>query len=182
MKLGGIIYLQNIAERRMEGASRRNLEMFQQLCGTDALSRVILGTTNWGEVSQVIGERRENELKSRFWREMMESGSTAMRFKYDRASALNILSTILRNVQDTKEESASAPILQIQHELVDKNQRLQQTAAGKKLLYSLQEVYDMRKDSDAWGEEDEEKMKNLKKQMKSLKLPMTTRILAAIGF
>ena len=45
MKLGGVIYLQSIADKRMMGTTRRNLDMFSQLCGDKALARVVLGTT-----------------------------------------------------------------------------------------------------------------------------------------
>ena len=59
MTLGGVIYLVSIADRRMNGSTHKNLDMFYQLCGDKDLARVVLGTTNWGEVEEDVGENRE---------------------------------------------------------------------------------------------------------------------------
>ena len=48
MTLGGVIYLLSFADKQMNGSTRRNFDMFYQLCGDKALGRVVLGTTNWG--------------------------------------------------------------------------------------------------------------------------------------
>ena len=48
MKLGGVIYLLSIADEEMK--TRRNVDMFHQLCGDKALEKVVFGTTNWGEI------------------------------------------------------------------------------------------------------------------------------------
>ena len=52
MKLGGVIYLLSIADIRMKVATRRNLHMFHQLCRNKAFAKVVLGTTDGGEVEE----------------------------------------------------------------------------------------------------------------------------------
>ena len=52
MKLGGVIYLLSIADIRMKVATRRNIDMFHQLCRNKAFVRVVLGTTDGGEVEE----------------------------------------------------------------------------------------------------------------------------------
>lgn len=61
--LHSIIYLHRITDRRMQGAARKNIRMFRQLCGNDdALSKVHLVTTMWDQVDESVGLRREKEL------------------------------------------------------------------------------------------------------------------------
>ena len=52
MKLGGVIYLLTIADKRMKDATHRNYDMFHQLSGNKAFARVVLGTINWGEAEE----------------------------------------------------------------------------------------------------------------------------------
>jgi tRNA G37 N-methylase TrmD len=99
MKLGGIIYLLSIADKRMKGTTLKNLEMFSQLCGDKALARVILGTTNWGEVNEAVGAKREQQLDKTFWSTMTASGSKSMRFLRTQASALVFLDAILNKLE-----------------------------------------------------------------------------------
>ena len=66
MTLGGVIYLLSIADRQMNGSTRRNLDMFYQLCGDKALARVVLGTTNWEKVEEDVGENREHLFAETF--------------------------------------------------------------------------------------------------------------------
>ena len=87
MTLGGVIYLVSIADRRMNGSTRRNLDMFYQLCGDKALARVVLGTTNWGEVEEDVGEKREKLFAETFWSTMTSSGSNSLRFDKTERSA-----------------------------------------------------------------------------------------------
>ena len=68
MKLGGfIVYVLSIAEPRMRSTTRRNLDMFHQLCGDKAFARVVLGTTTWGWVDKETGKDREKELATNLW-------------------------------------------------------------------------------------------------------------------
>lgn len=49
--LGGIIYVQPITTNRVQGSSKRSLRMLEQLCGLDALSRIVLCSTMWNKIS-----------------------------------------------------------------------------------------------------------------------------------
>ena len=48
MKLGRVIYLLSIADKRMEVVTRRNLDRFHQLCRNKAFARVVLGDYKLG--------------------------------------------------------------------------------------------------------------------------------------
>ena len=64
----------------MKAMTLGNLEMLCQLCGDEALARVILGTTNWGMVDINIGKKREQQLVKTFWNTMASSGSKSLHF------------------------------------------------------------------------------------------------------
>ncbi|KAG1740794.1 P-loop containing nucleoside triphosphate hydrolase protein [Suillus paluster] len=97
MKLAGVLYLYDICQARMLSTSRRNLDMFRRLCGENAEMNVILVTTKWGEVNKDVGERREQQLKSSFWKDMVAYGSQAVQFDGSHASAWNVMQPILTN-------------------------------------------------------------------------------------
>jgi hypothetical protein len=159
MKLGGVIYLQSIAEKRMEGTTRRNLDMFHQLCGEGALTKVVLGTTNWGEVTLAVGQERERQLCNNFWKKMIDLGSEVCRFENQQQSAQAMLDIILHKIEKWKPGGGIADVndaaLQIQKELVDLQRSLPETKAGKELRHSLQQLLsmetEMEKDSNPEG-------------------------------
>ena len=97
MKLVGFIYLYEIAQPRMFGASRKNLETFKKICGNDVLKNVVIGTTKWGDVSLEKGQQREQQLKDIYWGEMLQQGSVTMRVHADSSSAWEIVNRILQN-------------------------------------------------------------------------------------
>ena len=97
MKLVGFIYLYEIAQPRMFGASRKNLETFKKICGNDAPKNVVIGTTKWGDVSLEKGQQREQQLKDIYWGEMLQQGSVTMRVHADSSSAWEIVNRILEN-------------------------------------------------------------------------------------
>lgn len=122
-RLNGIIYLHSIGNVRMEGSALRNLKMFRQLCGKEPLKNVILATSFWSEVAKDDALRREEQLRAtpEFWGDMLDRGSTMKRL-VDRSSALDIVSLLVKKPKIT---------LQIQHELVEDNKLLVDTAAGQ---------------------------------------------------
>ena len=77
------------------GTTRRNLDMFSQLCGDKALARVVLGTTNWGDVDEKVGEIREQQLAKTFWKSMTASGSKLLRFDKTERSARAFVEAIV---------------------------------------------------------------------------------------
>ena len=99
MKLGGVIYLQSIADNWMRGKARSNPHMFYQLCGDKYLTRVVLGTTNWGEVDENVGKETEQQLAKTFWNTVTGSGSTSLRFDQTKGSAQAFLDAILGQLE-----------------------------------------------------------------------------------
>ena len=53
----------------MQGSAKSNILLFTQLCGDNALQKVVLATTMWDVVEEGIGAKREQELKEKkeFW-------------------------------------------------------------------------------------------------------------------
>jgi hypothetical protein len=77
------------------GTPFRNLGMFADLCGEDAIRNVILATTMWSRVDEDVGTRRENELKQKYWKTMLDNGSTTIRFSDSFESTWDIVDTII---------------------------------------------------------------------------------------
>lgn len=81
-KLHGIIYMLDITNKRIRGIDRRNIAMFQRLCGVGFYPNVVLGTTHWDKLKSVSeGEDREKELMTnlQFWGDFANKGSKLRR-------------------------------------------------------------------------------------------------------
>jgi len=181
MKLGGVIYLLSIADKRMKGTTRRNLDMFHQLCGNKALARVVLGTTNWGEVLKDVGEKREQQLAKTFWNTMTASGSISLRFDKSEKSARDFLDTILGQLEfGGNEEVLNDNVLRIQDELVELERRIPETEAGKKLRYTLEQARQMQKD-EADSEKAAALSASIEKQIVELSIPFSRKFFLFFG-
>ena len=165
MTLGGVIYLLSIADKRMKGTTRRNLDMFHQLCGKKALARVVLGTTNWGEVEEDVAVKRERQLVKTFWKPMTSSGSKVLRFDTTGESAMVFVDAILDRLKFSEEDN----VLRIQNELVELERRIPETDAGKELRYTLQQLLEMQKEG-VNSEMAAPLLANLKKQIAELSI------------
>jgi hypothetical protein len=177
MKLAGVIYLYDISQPRMLRTTVKNLEMFQKLCGEDALNSVILGTTKWGRVESGPAQTRETQLRDRFWKHMMEKGSTMHRFSNTNASGWDMLHYLLH-------ENFQSTILHIQDEIVNKNLLIPDTEAGRHLLDTLRSALEKNKKTAQGQEDDPELEKELSMAMQSLKalqIPLSRRILIFFG-
>ena len=97
MKLAGFIYLHEITQKRMFGVTRKNIEIYKKICGNDALKNLVIGTTKWDQVELEKGQQREQELKDKYWKEMVQQGSVIMRVHADSSSAWEIVNRILQN-------------------------------------------------------------------------------------
>jgi hypothetical protein len=147
MTLGGVIYLQSIADNQMMGTTRRNLDIFHRLCGNKAVTRVVLGTTNWGEVDEKVGKKREQQLAETFWKNTTASGSKLLRFDKTERSARAFVDAILGQLKfGENEEILDDNVLRIQNELVELERRIPETAAGKELRYTLEQLFEMQKE------------------------------------
>jgi len=96
--------------------------MFRELCGDETLVNVILVTNMWGDVAQDVGEAREQELITTFFKPVLDKGAQITRHHNTAHSAHEIIRSIMKN----------RPVpLQIQRELVDEHKKVIDTAAGE---------------------------------------------------
>lgn len=96
------------------------------------MARVILVSTMWDKVAQDIGTKREDELRERFWKALLDKGSDIDRLqRMDSTEAWRIVKGVIQ-----KHEKREGVLLQ--EELVDLKKRLNETEAGKTLYSSLQ--------------------------------------------
>ena len=109
----------------------RNFKMFRALCGDSSLKNVILVTNMWGEVSEVVGEAREEELITNFFKPALDKGAQLTRHHNTTQSAHDIIRRIIKN--------KPAP-LKIQVELVDEHKDIIDTAAGEAINKELNEL------------------------------------------
>ncbi|KAK3350326.1 hypothetical protein B0T25DRAFT_570889 [Lasiosphaeria hispida] len=134
VKFAGLLYLRDIDEAKMKSPDIKNLEMFRALCGTEGLENVVLVTTKWNAMAGQIelAERREQELKSGFFRPLIQLSATYARDYGTSASAREVLRQVMR-----KEKAFFIPI---QRQMVDEGKRLDQTDAGRILQKQLLEA------------------------------------------
>ena len=104
--------------------------MFRELCGDTTLNNVVLVTNMWGEVPLDIGESREKELSSNFFKPVLDKGAQMARHQNTEQSAHDIIRMIMKN---------RPVVLQIQRELVDERKDIVNTAAGEVLNQELNE-------------------------------------------
>ncbi|KAH7905040.1 P-loop containing nucleoside triphosphate hydrolase protein [Hygrophoropsis aurantiaca] len=134
----GVVYLHEITQTRKLSALHKNLTMFQKLCGDEGLKNVVLVTTKWSSLrDEKSGERREEQLKGGFWKDMIDQGSKIARFHDTCESARDIVNPILKEDQST--------VLHIQRELVELEKFLPQTEASIALRSTLSDLVETHK-------------------------------------
>lgn len=111
----------------MQGSAAKNLLMFKKLCGDNALRKVVLATTMWDKVPLREAEDREQQLVStrNFWGLMVSKGSTVYRHDNTVESAVQIIKQLSRD--------DNTVTLDLQNQMVNQNQTLKETAAGREL-------------------------------------------------
>jgi hypothetical protein len=142
--LTGIIYLHRIMDPRLGGKALQNLRMFKSLCGDEALSKVVLATTFWGHVNQIVGINRESELeKTEFWGRMIKKGSKVLRQDNGSTSAKAIIEYLVNR----RTPANVGVALDIQKEMVDQGKTLDQTGAGQEMnaqILAMKKEYEMK--------------------------------------
>lgn len=141
MKLGGVVYLHDITRSRLVGAPRNDSDMFQTLCGLQAEKAIILATTKWCDVAPDTGGKREEQLRSNYWKDMSISGSGMIRFDGTAESAWRVVGGVLARCK-------AVELRQIQRELATLDDIIPVTDAGQKLRYTLKELLEMLKGED----------------------------------
>jgi len=87
------------------------------------MRNVILVTSMWDADRQGVGEQREEELKTKFWKEMLDNGCKTARFENTRESAWMVLGDL----------QGSRTTLQLQDELVRGRKQVHETKAYSSL-------------------------------------------------
>ncbi|KAI0018558.1 hypothetical protein F4780DRAFT_513091 [Xylariomycetidae sp. FL0641] len=131
--LQGILYLHRIRDNRMSGSARRYLETFRSLCGDVAMKNVIFVTTCWDKVHDSERPefmRRETQLIAEFWAPMVEQGSDVKQFDGSKEAAEALVISLVEN--------RSPVVLDIQRELVDNEQLVSETTAGRPFHEALE--------------------------------------------
>jgi len=104
--------------------------MFRELCGDTSLENVVLVTSMWDDVPLDVGESREEELSSNFFKPALNKGARMVRHQNTEQSAHDIIRMIMKN---------RPVVLQIQRELVDEHKNIVNTAAGETINKELDE-------------------------------------------
>ncbi|KAG8814897.1 hypothetical protein FRC19_001418 [Serendipita sp. 401] len=91
-KLDTVLYLHPISDNRIPWSGLERLKLLASLWKIDRVSNLVIVTTMWDEVKEEVGVRREEELKIKFWADLMAMGCQVKRFHRTTESALEILS------------------------------------------------------------------------------------------
>jgi len=114
----------------MAGTPLKNLRVFRQLCGDDAMSRIVLTTTMWDEVDEEVGNQRLEELKESYWKPMIKQGSMPFRYWNTQESATELLHLVAKKRREVR----------LQKEIGDKHMELRETSAGQELHSRLDQL------------------------------------------
>ena len=155
-----------------------NLDLFLKLCGEDALAKVVLVTTKWGEVTLEVGERRLHQLTDSHWRSVVDSVGMVCRFEDTTKSAWAVLNMIL-----DKMEQQNECVPRIQEELVDLRKCLAETEVGQELRFTLKQFLEMQKEilEGCEGVEGAALVRRVRQQFMDLRVPLSRRILLFLG-
>lgn len=129
-KLAGVIYMHRISDTRVGGIARENFRLFTRICGGHAMQNVMIVTTMWEGVSELVGKDRETELagKAIFFKDAIDDGARMKRHYDNKQSAQEIIRQFL---------DRDAQVLLMQKEIVDEHKMLPQTSAGLELHNEL---------------------------------------------
>ena len=114
--------------------------MFEVICGRHVFKNVVLTTTMWDEVDEETGATREAELKSIYWKSMIDRGSSTGRFERTRDSAFRLIAPLL-------DEANSRIALSVQKELADLGFRLSDTVASRVLRREMEQLAKQQQES-----------------------------------
>lgn len=141
--------MHNISNTRMSGVDLRNLKMFKQLVGDECFCNVVIVTTMWSTVDMTIGEKREEELKTKdtFFKPLLDKGAQILRHDSELSSAQRIVTAIVQQ---------SPKALLIQTELSEPGKRLVDSSAGAELAAEFARL----------NERDRKKLRDLEDELK----------------
>ncbi|KAH6918111.1 P-loop containing nucleoside triphosphate hydrolase protein [Coprinopsis sp. MPI-PUGE-AT-0042] len=136
MQLGGVIYLYDISAMR---SVPLNLKTFEELCGSKAFDKIVIGTTKWSAAGDDHAALyRLAELKREYWAGLLDKGAKDLRIDNERESCKRGVNTLLAAGMIRR-------ALKIQQELVEEEKLVPHTEAGKTLNYSMKDMLKAKK-------------------------------------
>lgn len=75
----------------------RNFGVFRKLCGEQTLKNVVIMTNMWGRVTPEVGEARERELTTQFFKPAADKGAWFLRHLETVETARSVIRAILGN-------------------------------------------------------------------------------------
>lgn len=128
--LSGIVYFHRISDVKVGGASRRNLTIFQKLCGEEVFANVAVVTTRWDQEEEAVGMARLAELKSspRLFKSVVAGGGSVVRHDGSYDSACRVLRRLI---------SGTPKPLLIQHEMISEGKDVAETTAGQEFQHDI---------------------------------------------
>ena len=85
------------------------MRSFEQFCGKDVSSRIILLTTMWDHTPASVGEFRENEIMQKYWQRMISDGSRIARFDGSAKSIWEAIDSIVMSSRKSPTSSDGDP-------------------------------------------------------------------------
>ncbi|KAF9445664.1 hypothetical protein P691DRAFT_709938, partial [Macrolepiota fuliginosa MF-IS2] len=133
INLGGIIYLHPITDILMTELQRKNLELFDALCGDVAMSRALIVMTMWQTIDQDVSAARGDVLRDSFFKSFIDRGATLSHLGHGSPEEVWHIIEILLGAINKR------AVLRIQKELVDCHRSLHETTAYRRLYAKLQQ-------------------------------------------
>ncbi|KAF9464790.1 P-loop containing nucleoside triphosphate hydrolase protein [Collybia nuda] len=124
MKLAGMIYLYEISQEHMTLGNCQDRELFQKICGNEALVMVVVGATKWEQLDGQAAQKCIDRLKGIFWDDLSREEPQICRVRNTHDGAWDIVNRLAQGKK-------SRTTLQIQRELVDQNKLIRDTEAGR---------------------------------------------------
>lgn len=122
--LNAVIYMFPITERKFTLASKKALEIFKGICGSDFMDNVVLTTTLWEVMrDEKTCEKRESQLTSNYWKPLMNNGAKYERYERNNVEdAHDLMFCVAHKAKLT---------CNLQRQAVDEGKPLSQTDAGR---------------------------------------------------
>jgi len=128
----------------MSGSTLKNLRVFTNICGMEIMSNVVLVTTFWEQIPRDVGRNREEELRTTFWKEMLNDGlgCEMKRFELSHNSAWEIVNCLLSKqpIPITNKNKFSHRWVQVSDEMVDCDKSLNETKVALALAKELEQL------------------------------------------
>jgi len=117
-----------------------SLRLFSGLCGEE-LNNIVLTTTMWDLVDQKAGVRREEELctSDRFWKRMLDRGSSVKRFLRTKTSAFEVLAPIFEQINERK-------AILLTQTVANLGTKLKQSTDGRELFSKIEDLVVLRQE------------------------------------